>query len=95
MIDDGASAWTLAEVLGAMPFESGGRTSLSGAIDFAATLFEGNGFEGRRHIIDISSNGHNNLGHLVYVVRDDAVAAGITINGLPMVMDRPGGSEWP
>ncbi len=95
VIDDGASAWAFADVLGAMPFESGRRTSLSGAIDFAATLFEGNGYEGRRRIIDISSNGHNNLGRLVDVARDDAVVAGITINGLPIVMDRPGGSEWP
>ena len=95
VIDDAASAWAFAELLVAMPFESGTRTSISGAIDFAASLFEGNGYEGRRRVIDISSNGENNLGRLVNLARDDAVAAGITINGLPIVMDRPGGSEWP
>ena len=95
VIDDRASAWAFAEVLRAMPFESGRRTSLSGAIDFAATLFEGNGYESRRRIIDISANGENNLGRLVNLARDDAVAAGITINGLPVVMNRPEGTEWP
>ncbi len=94
-IDDRASAWAFAEVLGAMPFESGGRTSLSGAIDFAATLFEGNGYEGQRRIIDISANGENNMGRRVDVARDDALAAGITIIGLPVMIDRPGDTEWP
>ncbi len=94
-IDDQASAWAFVEVLSAMPFVNGGRTSLSGAIDFAAPLFEGNGFGGQRRIIDLSANGENNMGRLVNLARDDALAAGITINGLPVMIDRPGGAEWP
>jgi hypothetical protein len=40
-------------------------------------------------VIDISGDGYNNRGRPVERARDDAVAAGITINGLPIVNDRP------
>ena len=51
-------------------------------------LFDGNGFEGMRRVIDISGDGANNRGHLVNIARDDAVAAGIIINGLPIINNR-------
>ena len=41
-------------------------------------------------VIDISCDGVNNHGRLVTLSRDEAVAAGITVNGLPIVNDRPG-----
>jgi hypothetical protein len=65
------------------------RTSISGAIDFASTLFEGNGFNGLKRVIDISGDGSNNQGRPVTAARDDAVAKGITINGLPLMLNRP------
>ena len=64
-------------------------TSLSAAIDYAAPLFDGNGFQGVRRVIDISGDGYNNRGRPVEAARDAAVATGITINGLPIVNDRP------
>ena len=64
-------------------------TSISGAIAFGAQSFEGNGFRGERRIIDISGDGPNNMGASVNVARDRAVADGITINGLPIITDRP------
>jgi hypothetical protein len=42
-----------------------------------------------RRVIDISGDGYNNRGRPVELARDDAVAAGITINGLPIVNERP------
>ena len=42
-----------------------------------------------RRVIDISGDGYNNRGRPVETARDQAVAAGITINGLPIVNDRP------
>jgi hypothetical protein len=65
------------------------RTSLSGAIDFSVQLFSGNGFAGTRQIIDISGDGANNDGRPVNIARDEALAADIVINGLPIILDRP------
>ena len=65
-------------------------TSISQAIRFAQSLFKGNGFRSRRRVIDISGDGANNDGRLVTLARDEAVADGITINGLPIVNGRPG-----
>ena len=64
------------------------RTSISGAIEFGAALFENSGYRGIRRVIDVSGDGANNNGPLVTVTRDDAVAKGITINGLPIVAKR-------
>jgi hypothetical protein len=88
-IDGKDSAFAFADALGETPLMTAHWTSLSGAIDYAVPLFDGNGFEGFRRVIDISGDGHNNRGRLVEAARDEAVAAGITINGLPIVNDRP------
>ncbi|MEF2553003.1 DUF1194 domain-containing protein [Aurantimonas sp. A2-1-M11] len=69
------------------------RTSIASAIDFAAPLFEGNGFDGLRRVIDISGDGPNNQGRMVTDARDAAVARGIVINGLPL-MTSGGYSSW-
>jgi hypothetical protein len=65
------------------------RTSISGALMFSAALFEGNGFRGIRRVIDVSGDGTNNQGPLVTLVRDDVVAKGIVINGLPIMLKEP------
>ena len=38
-----------------------------------------------RRVIDVCGNGENNDGRPVAQARDEAVAAGITINGLPIL----------
>jgi Protein of unknown function (DUF1194) len=70
------------------PFRSERRTSLSAAIDFSVALFDNNGFEGTRRVIDISGDGYNNAGRSVLDARDNALARGIVINGLPILNDR-------
>ncbi|HZH27800.1 MAG TPA: DUF1194 domain-containing protein [Azospirillaceae bacterium] len=89
LIQDEQSAGTFASTLAEAPYVTGRWTSLSGGIDFAATLMEGNGYEGLRRVIDVSGDGYNNSGRPVTMARDDAVARGITINGLPILNDRP------
>jgi Protein of unknown function (DUF1194) len=89
VIEDEASASSFADALVETPLTTAHWTSLSGAIDYAVPLFEENGFKGFRRVIDISGDGHNNRGRPVEWARDAAVAAGITINGLPIVNDRP------
>lgn len=63
------------------------RTSISHAIAFSHGLMEGNGYDGDRRVIDISGNGPNNQGAPVELARDAAIAAGITVNGLPILLD--------
>jgi len=52
-------------------------------------MFQNNAFEGPRQVIDISGDGPNNSGPLVTIARDKAIQAGLTINGLPIINDRP------
>ncbi len=70
------------------------RTSISGALDFASRLFDGNGFRGLRRVIDVSGDGPNNEGRMVTLARDEAVAGGIVINGLPLMTQDGLGSQW-
>jgi hypothetical protein len=85
LIDSPESAAAAAAKLKAAPFRRAQRTSISGAIDAATKMFDGNGFNGARQIIDISGDGPNNNGRFVALARDEALARGITINGLPLV----------
>jgi Protein of unknown function (DUF1194) len=77
-----------AEILKA-PIRRGSRTSISGAINFAMPLFEGNPYHGARRVIDISGDGPNNNGGPVTGARDAALEKGITINGLPIMVKEP------
>jgi hypothetical protein len=64
-------------------------TSISGAIDFSLDLLSRSKVEAVRQVIDISGDGGNNQGRLVTEARDQAVAKGVTINGLPIMLKRP------
>jgi hypothetical protein len=66
-----------------------GWTSISGAIDYSARLFVRGGIAATRRVIDISGDGTNNDGRPIADARDAAVAAGITINGLPILEIEP------
>ena len=67
----------------------GGGTSISGAIDHAMSLFPKNPFRGGRRVVDVSGDGSNNRGRSVNLARDEAVAAGVGINGLPILALEP------
>ena len=82
-IGDEASMLAFADAIDDAPRQLfGGGTSISGAIDHAMTLFPKSGFMGERRVIDISGDGANNRGRAAAEARDDAVRAGIGINGL-------------
>lgn len=95
MIDGADSAHAYAAALAEMPISRERSTSITSAIEFAIPMFEGNGFEGTRRVIDISGDGPNNSGGLVSFARDRAVAQGLIINGLPIINDRRGRSGFP
>jgi Protein of unknown function (DUF1194) len=89
-VADADSAEAFAAAVAAAPRQLfGGGTSISGAIDYAATLFRESRFRGTRRVIDISGDGSNNRGRLVNLARDEAVAAEIGINGLPILALEP------
>ena len=89
-VGDQRSAAAFAEAIAQAPRQlfSGG-TSISGAIDHATTLFPKSPFRGSRRVIDVSGDGSNNRGRSVTSARDEAVAAGIGINGLPILALEP------
>jgi hypothetical protein len=68
------------------------RTSISGALDFSSRLFAKNAYEGTRRVIDISGDGPNNQGQAVTTMRDQVVAQGVGINGLPLALKEP--NSW-
>jgi hypothetical protein len=89
-VGDEASAEAFADTIERVPRQLfGGGTSISGAIDYAATLFGKSPYRASRHVIDVSGDGSNNRGRPVTLARDEAVAAGIGINGLPILALEP------
>jgi hypothetical protein len=92
LIDEEESAAVFASAIAKAPIERAFRTSISSGLAFATRQFAANGYEGMRRVIDISGDGPNNQGAIVTRVRDEAVAAGIVINGLPLVFKRPSAS---
>ena len=82
VIADGDSARSFGGKLVEMPRSFSGSTSISTAIDFSVVQIERAPFKAERRVIDISGDGNNNSGRPVTDARDDALAKGITINGL-------------
>jgi hypothetical protein len=90
-VSDATSAQALASAIEAAPRRLfGGGTSLSGAIDYAMTMLAASPFRGARRIIDVSGDGSNNAGRPAALARDEAVRAGVVINGLPITWIEPG-----
>jgi hypothetical protein len=90
LLKDQASVIAFAAAIDAAPRQlySGG-TSISGAIDYSVTLMSASPFRGFKRVIDVSGDGSNNRGRPVMAARDDAVKAGIVINGLPILSLEP------
>jgi Protein of unknown function (DUF1194) len=90
LINDATTAHAFAAAIAATPRQlfSGG-TSISGVIDYAVPLILESPFKGTRRVIDISGDGSNNRGRPAASARDDAVRAGIIINGLPILALEP------
>jgi hypothetical protein len=89
LIDGPEAADGFAADIGRSRYTRASRTSISGALLFAAPLFEDSGYRGIRRVIDVSGDGVNNNGPMVTDARDEVLAKGITINGLPILLKRP------
>ncbi len=82
-----AKAW--AARLGQSPRQSVSWTSISGALMYSGRLLASSPYEGTRHVVDVSGDGANNNGPPAEGERDKLVAAGVTINGLPIINRHP------
>ena len=89
VIDGPEAADAVAAEISRAPYRRASRTSISGALRFAKPLFDDSGYKGLRRVIDVSGDGANNAGPLVVPTRDEVLAGGITINGLPIMLKRP------
>jgi hypothetical protein len=89
LIDGPESADSVASEIARTSYRRASRTSISSALQFAKPLFDTSGYNGVRRVVDVSGDGANNSGGPVVAARDDLVAAGITINGLPILLKRP------
>lgn len=89
LIGDADAARQFGDHLIEAPRSFADRTAIGGGIEFAMAQLDRSPFDAPRHTIDVSGDGTNNAGREVTLVRDEALAKGITINGLVILSDRP------
>lgn len=88
-IDSPAAAKAAAGRLSAAPLRIGTWTSITAALGHARRLIAAAPFPAGRLVIDVSGDGANNAGGSMEDARDQVLAAGIVINGLPVMKDAP------
>jgi uncharacterized protein YqkB len=90
-IDGPESARAFAAELAQAPIQRFHGTSIANSLAFLAPQFDNNGYQATRRVIDVSGDGPNNMGIPIEVAREPILDAGITINGLPIMIKRMGG----
>lgn len=88
-ISDAETAKGFGDRLLEAPRSFADRTSISGAIEFAMSHLARAPYQSQRRTIDVSGDGTNNSGRDVSLARDEALAQGITINGLVILSETP------
>ena len=91
LIDSPAAAIAFADTLEKVRISRERMTSITAALEFSGRQFQSNLFRGLRQVIDVSGDGPNNAGGPVTRIRDELVAKGIVINGLPIMVKLGGG----
>ena len=89
VVDGPAAAAVWANTLRTAVRPGAGFTSIAGAIDFCHDQLLHVAPPAARRVIDVVADGQNNDGRPVMAARDEAVAAGIVINGLPVLDNEP------
>ena len=96
VIDGAESAAAFVAQLAGEARTGRGGTSISGVLYLSASMFDHNGYDGARHVVDVSGDGANNAGGNVAVHRDLLAGRGFTINGLAILdPDGPDGTRLP
>ena len=88
VVKDKASATALSQRIRALPYHSGQRTSISNALEKSFVLLNSSdgAIVGTKKVVDVSGDGPNNNGEPVAIARDAALAKGVIINGLPIMV---------
>ncbi|HET9065771.1 MAG TPA: DUF1194 domain-containing protein [Gemmatimonadales bacterium] len=84
LVNNTASAGVFAAAITALPRTYSGNTAPGSAINYAMGRWAGNGYTGKRRVIDVSGDGCQNTGSNTKAASDAAAAAKVTINGLPI-----------
>src|SRR5476649_223669 len=95
LLDSEEAIGAFAQRLADAPVSIARRTSISGAIRYAIPLFGRSPYEPTRKVLDISGDGSNNDGGMVTDMRHEALKERISINGLPIMNDRPNPFGFP
>ena len=66
-----------------------GRTSIGAGIDYAMAQLGRTAYQAARRVIDVSGDGTSNADRTLAKARDEALAQGVTINGLAILGDAP------
>ena len=86
LVRDTGSASAFAQLVARAPRAyDGAGTAIGRALETSIPMFQANGFEGDRRVIDLSGDGIDNRGPLPGQMRDIAVALGIVVNGLAIL----------
>lgn len=88
-IGNAQEAEAFASAVVAAPRHFMDRTSISTGIDFALAHMAKSPFGAERRVIDISGDGTHNSGRPVNDARDEAIATGVTINGIAILSATP------
>jgi hypothetical protein len=91
VLTNSASARTFGDAVAIAPRTSSGNTALAPSIKRAAEMLTADASAVGRRVIDVASD-HLWDGGRAATVRDAAIAAGITINALPIIDTRPIGT---
>ena len=89
VIGDEESAAVFSDTIAMAQRPFANRTAIGAAIDFARAQFPRSGIDSQRRVIDVSGDGTNTNGREPAPARDEAMAAGITINGLVILSPEP------
>jgi hypothetical protein len=88
ILDSEKSVRAFADRLADQPIHGEQRTSISNALFSAMTRIERNDIASHRQVIDVSGDGANNAGPPVEEARDYVLKRGVTINGLPIMLNK-------
>jgi len=89
IVSDAASARKIGDQMLELPRSFADRTSISAGIEFAMSQLEQAPYQAVRRTIDVAGDGTNNSGRDIATVRDEALAKGVTINGLVILSETP------
>jgi len=94
VVRDEASARRFGSALAEAPRLFAGTTAVGNAISAAVVTLATCGCRADRRVIDVSGDGSSNTGLPADIARDAAVAAGVTVNGLPILANEPGVDDY-